>query len=466
MAKAILYVSIMAAGAIISFLWYMLGRGAPAALNGAACILALGVAMPILVRKDFQFVGVPGPVDLGFAVASLVMGAVGGSKCNDSEMHQRLLWGALLLMSVPAIRISLVTLKAYQRPLGLKLAVGVLLAALFGLNIFLGVRFSHWAGETSVTLVKGWFPDATASGPPAAPGPAPTSHHPPGSPQQPPPPPPPPPPVNPGAPVAIVAGRPLTKAMLEYQLFIDSLAPGATKSDRGSAVAALLRAYTMRALLEKKFKAFEPAALKDERQWLMNQVKDKAVLHRIRTHVSDEMFLDVYVGGNGLYDRMLREVFAKRKAEELRGRVEAVVKEVKSADGVERPGPKIEGVEKSVCRYSLKRREFVPQFEAEEEEGVKADPRDEVAKKLAALKVNTLLPEVQWGDINARIIRRLPDDFKKRANYEVYFLKQDEDFPSWFLQQSSDLAIEIPDPDLRKEMLELATSVKHIIKTK
>ncbi|HTF58137.1 MAG TPA: hypothetical protein VK661_12970 [Planctomycetota bacterium] len=463
MAKAILYVSIMAAGALISFLWYMLGRGTPAALNGAACILALGVAMPILVRKDFQFVGIPGPVDLGFALASLVMGAIGGSQARDSLMHQRLLWAALLLLSVPAIRISLVTLKAYQRPLNLKIAVGVLLAALFGLNIFLGVHFSSWAAETSVTLVKGWFPDATASGPPPAPGPVPVSH-PPGTP--PPPPPPPPPPVNPGAPVAIVAGRPLTRAMLEYQLFIDSLAPGATTSDRGSAVAALLRAYTMRALLEKKFKAFDPAALKDERQWLMNQVKDKAVLHRIRTHVSDEMFLDVYVGGNGLYDRMLRDVFIRKKAEELRARVEAVVREVKATDGVERPGPKIEGVEKSVCRYSFRRREFVPQFEAEEEEGVKPDPRDDMAKKLATLKVNTLLSDVLWGDINARVIRRLPDDFKKRTTYEVYFVKQDEDFPSWFLQQSSDLAIEIPDPELRKEMLEQATSVKHIIKTK
>lgn len=266
--------------------------------------------------------------------------------------------------------------------------------------------------------------------------------------------------------MAIVAGRPLTRAMLEYQLFIDSLAPGATTSDRGSAVAALLRAYTMRALLEKKFKAFDPAALKDERQWLMNQVKDKAVLHRIRTHVSDEMFLDVYVGGNGLYDRMLRDVFIRKKAEELRARVEAVVREVKATDGVERPGPKIEGVEKSVCRYSFRRREFVPQFEAEEEEGVKPDPRDDMAKKLATLKVNTLLSDVLWGDINARVIRRLPDDFKKRTTYEVYFVKQDEDFPSWFLQQSSDLAIEIPDPELRKEMLEQATSVKHIIKTK
>jgi len=463
MAKAILYVSIMAAGALISFLWYMLGRGTPAAINGAACLLAAGVAMPILVRKDFQFVGIPGLVELGFAVASLILGAIGGSKCNDSPMHERLLWGSLLLMSIPAIRISLVTLKAYQRPLNLKIAVGVLLAAIFGLNIFLGVRFSGWAAETSVTLVKGWFPDATASGPPPAPGPAPVAH-PPGTPPQPLPPA--PPPVSPGAPVAIVAGRPLTKAMLEYQLFIDSLAPGATTSDRGSAVAALLRAYTMRALLEKKFKAFDAAALKDERQWLMNQVKDKAVLHRIKTHVSEEMFLDVYVGGNGLYDRMLRDVFGKKKAEELRLRVEAVVKEVKAADGVERPGPKIEGVEKSVCRYSLRRKEFVPVFEAEEEEGVKADPRDDVARKLAVLKINTLLADVQWGDINARIVRRVPDDFKKRQNYEVYFVKQDEDFPSWFLQQSSDLAIEIPDPDLRKEMLELATSVKHIIKTK
>src|SRR6185503_16032468 len=111
-----------------------------------------------------------------------------GSKCNESPMHERLLWGSLLLMSIPAIRISLVTLKAYQRPLNLKIAVGVLRAALFGLNILLGVRFSGWAGETSVALVKGWFPDATASGPPPAPGPAPVVH-PPGTPPPAPPPP-------------------------------------------------------------------------------------------------------------------------------------------------------------------------------------------------------------------------------------------------------------------------------------
>src|SRR5258705_13325271 len=120
MAKAILYVSVMAAGALISFLWYMLGRGTPAALNGAACILALGVAMPILVRKDFQFVGIPGPIDLGFALASLVMGAIGGAKGNDSLMPPPPPSGGVLVVFVPPLPLSLVTRQAYPPPLHLK----------------------------------------------------------------------------------------------------------------------------------------------------------------------------------------------------------------------------------------------------------------------------------------------------------------------------------------------------------
>src|SRR5258705_13196149 len=124
MAKAILYVSVMAAGALISFLWYMLGRGTPAALNGAACILALGVAMPILVRKDFQFVGIPGPVDLGFALASLILGAIGGAEGNETEMHQRPPWGAPPLLSPPALPISPVTLQAHPPPPPPKVAGG------------------------------------------------------------------------------------------------------------------------------------------------------------------------------------------------------------------------------------------------------------------------------------------------------------------------------------------------------
>ena len=454
MAKAIVYVALSGGAALISFLWYVLDYGKPEMVMVAcvASLLSIAIATPIILRKDFQFVGIPGPFELLFALGALVTAIYAGMKRNEHWF-----WLAVVMQSIPSIRISLVSLKAYQRPKPLKIAVGLALAALFGLNILLGVRHSDWLGRTSVALVKEWFPEATA----------PVARAPDGKPADKPkvaPPPPPPVVVDPSAPVAIIAGRVLTKEIVEYQCFIDSLIDA--KSDRNDAVAALLQAYTSRAILEKKFKAFDPSMLKDERQWVMNRTKDTKLVHRIRTHKTDDMFLDVYVGANGLYKRKLQEVFAGFKKEELKKRAAEVLKEVQTADGVERPGPKVDGVTKEESRYSFKKGEFVPKFDLEADDQVRANPRDLLAPKLAALKVNSALAEIQWGDMNALIVRRIPDDFKGRPLYEAYRLVESGLYSSWFKKQCQDFVIEIPDPDLRKIMLELAKDVTHIIKAK
>jgi hypothetical protein len=206
--------------------------------------------------------------------------------------------------------------------------------------------------------------------------------------------------------------------------------------------------------------------LKDERQWVLNRTRDTNLVQKIRAAAKEELFLDVYVGANGLYKRKLQEIFANRKQEELRRRAAEVLKEVQRADGVERPGPKLEAVRKEECRYSLRQREFIGKFEAEADPATKPNPKDDLAPKLATLAVNTALPEILWGDMNALIIRRIPDDFKQRPLYETYRVVEDGLYSVWFKKQCSDFVIEVPDPKLRKEMLELAKDVNHIIKTK
>jgi hypothetical protein len=337
-----------------------------------------------------------------------------------------------------------------------KVTVGLLLAALFGLNVFLGYRHSEWLSKTSPALVKEWFPEATA----------PKDRTETGEKPKPPTGPPSPPPVfvDPAAPIALIEGRPLTRDMVEYQRHIDTLVE--TKSDRNDAIAALLQAYTSRVILEKKFNAFQPDMLKDERQWVLNRTRDTNLVQKIRAAAKEELFLDVYVGANGLYKRKLQEIFANRKQEELRRRAAEVLKEVQRADGVERPGPKLEAVRKEECRYSLRQREFIGKFEAEADPATKPNPKDDLAPKLATLAVNTALPEILWGDMNALIIRRIPDDFKQRPLYETYRVVEDGLYSVWFKKQCSDFVIEVPDPKLRKEMLELAKDVNHIIKTK
>ena len=76
-------------------------------------------------------------------------------------------------------------------------------------------------------------------------------------------------------------------------------------------------------------------------------------------------------------------------------------------------------VEKEERRYSFKKGDFIPKFEMEPDEQPKASPSDPLAPKLAKLAVNTTLAEIQRGDMNARIIRRVQDDFQKRPIYEV-----------------------------------------------
>ena len=448
MAKAIVYVAITCGAALVSFIWYLLDRP-PALLVVAASALAAGIAIPVLARKDFQFVGIPGWIEHLFALGALGMAVNAGLKRSEHWM-----WGAILILIIPSVRISLVTLKAYQRPLKLKVTIGICLAALFGLNIFLGIRHSHWLGETSVALVKTWFPDATApvqrtpppGGPPAGPKP-----------------PPPPPPLDPAAPFAVVAGRSLTREMVEYQLFIDSVVTG--RSDRNDAIAALLQAYMARAILDRKFKSFDPAMLKDENEWLLNRTRDQKLVLRIRSHKTDDLFLDVYVGANGLYRRKLKEIFDRFKEQELKDRSAEVLAEVRRADGVERPGPKLDGILKAECRYSFRKRDFIGKFDIEASAQEKPDPKDSLAPKLAALKVNATLPEILKGDQNALIVRRIPDDFKGPL-YETYRVAEDAVFSAWFKRQCKDLSIEIPDPELRRAMIELARDVSHTIRTK
>ena len=448
MAKAIVFVAISGAAALISFLWHVLDHGELALVTCGISLFAIGITAPIILRKDFQFVGIPGPFELLFALGALGAAVYAGWKRSDHWF-----WGAALVQTIPCIRISLVSLKAYQRPKSLKVSVGIALALVFGLNIFLGIRHSHWLGETSVALVKEWFPEATSPtvrtpvAPPVAPKP-----------------PPPPPVVDPAGPVALIAGRPLTKEMVEYQVFIDSLIDD--KNDRHDAIAALLQAYMSRAILEKKFQAFDPEMLKDERQWLLNRTRDTKLVNRIRAHKSDDLFLDVYVGANGLYKRKLQEIFSKRKEEELKRRAAEVLREVQTADNVERPGPKLEGVTKEEVCYSFRKGEFVPKFDVEIDPQLKPHATDTLAPRLASLKINTVLPEVLWGDMNGLIIRRIPDDFKKRPIYEAYRVVEDALYSSWFKKQCQEFSIEITDPDLRRSMLGLAKDVTHIIKTR
>lgn len=452
MGKAIVYVAVCAGAALVSFIWYGLGHGEATLVTAITCLLAIGIASPILLRKDFQFVGIPGPVELIFALGALVVAIYGGLKRNEYW-----LWLAVVVQTIPSIRISLVSLKAYERPKSLKISVGIALAALFGVNIVLGVRHSDWLGKTSVALVKEWFPEATAPV-----DRAPVVKTPPGP--KPPAPPAPPPAVDPAGPVAVIAGRPLTKEIVEYQRFIDSLIDDTI--DRDNAIAALLQAYTSRAILEKKLNAFDPEMLRDERQWVMNRTADSKLVHRIRKHKSEDLFLDVYVGANGLYKRKLQEIFSSRKQDELKKRAAEVLKDIQAADGVERPGPKLEGVVKEECRYSFRKREFIPKFEVEADELAKPSSMDKLAPELAKLPVNTALKEIQWGDMNALIVRRVQDDYKKRPIYETYRVVEDALYSSWFKKQCVDFTIEIFDRDLRARMLELAKDVNHIIKTK
>jgi hypothetical protein len=451
MGKAIVYTSVSGAAALISFLWYVLDRGNPAMLACVASLLAICVGIPILLRKDFQFVGIPGPFEIFFALGALALAIYAGLKRSEHWF-----WLAVVVQTLPTFRISLVSLKAFQRPMSLKVSVGLCLAALLGVNVYLGIRHSQWLGENSVALVKEWFPDATAVKDRPTPPPAPPA-------PKAPPAPPPSTMIKEVPPVAIIAGRPLTAEMVEYQRYIDSLID--EKMDRHDSIAALLQAYTSRAILERKFKAFDPAMLRDEHQWVMNRVSDSNLVRKIRAYKTDELFLDVYVGANGLYKRKLGEIFEKRKHEEFKKRAVEVLKEVQAADGVERTGPKVDGVVKDECRYSFSKSEFIQKF-GDSDEQVKPSPKDALAPKLGALKVNTTLPEVLWGDMNGLVIRRVQDDFKQRPVYEVYRVVEQGVYTHWFKKQCSDLTIEIPDPELRRRMLELAKDVNHIIKAK
>jgi hypothetical protein len=457
MGKAIVYVAVSAVTGFISIMWYAMGKGDAALLTSIASLLAAGIAAPVLLRKDFQFVGIPGPVEILFAAGALATAIFGGLK-PDPAVRERWFWLAAIVHMIPSIRVSLVSLKAYQRPKPLKVAVGIALAALFGLNVFLGIRHSSWLGDTSFALVRQWFPEAT-SATKTVPKPPPDIAKP-----KPPPPAPTPPVSLSGAPIAVVAGRELTRAMVDYQQYID-----VQVDDRISgqdAVAALLQAYTARAILEQKFKAFEPSMLKDEHEWLKNRTRDRKTVDKIRAQDTDEMFLDVYVGANGLYMRRLQTIFAKVKKEELARRSREVLKEVQGADGEERIGPmNVDGVKREECRYSFKKRDFVGKFE-EQDEPVKGAPKDPVAEKLATLKVNYTLPEIIGGDMNARIVRRGPDDYNKRPIYETYMVIEDALFQAWFKKQCQGMVIEIPDPELRQKMIELAKDVNHIIKVK
>jgi hypothetical protein len=364
-------VALTGVASLISFLWYALNKGNQGLYPCISALLAVAVASPILLRKDFQFVGIPGVFEIFLALGSLAAAILWGLKPGEKWY-----WVAALMPAIPSIRISLVSLRAYQRPKSLKIAVGLCLAALFGINIWIGYQHSEWLGSTSVALVKEWFPETTAPRDPSQKE-APKD----GAPKAPPPPT--PVKVDPAAPVATVAGRALTKDMVDYQRYIDALID--PSMDRNDAVAALLQAYATRAVLEKLGK-FDESMLKDEKQWLMNRTKDSRLVHQIRQHRSEALFLDVYVGANGLYKRKLQDEFALRARKELDLRAEEVLKEVQQADGVERPGPKIEGVKKEECRYSFGKSEFIGKFDTEEAEQVKASPKDALAKKLAGLK--------------------------------------------------------------------------------
>ena len=88
--------------------------------------------------------------------------ALGGAIYAGLKRNEYGFWATVAVQTLPTFRVSLVSLKAYQRPLSLKLTVGAFLAGLIGLNAYLGVRHGGWLGETVTALVKEWFPDATA----------------------------------------------------------------------------------------------------------------------------------------------------------------------------------------------------------------------------------------------------------------------------------------------------------------
>jgi hypothetical protein len=68
--------------------------------------------------------------------------------------------------------------------------------------------------------------------------------------------------------------------------------------------------------------------------------------------------------------------------------------------------------------------------------------------------------------MNALIIRRVQDDFKQRPVYETYRVVKDGVYTAWFKKQCRGMAIEIPDPVLRLDMINMAKDVEPIIKRK
>ncbi|MBI4564543.1 MAG: hypothetical protein HY716_07630 [Planctomycetes bacterium] len=441
MDRAFAFVAITGVAALVAGGMVVLDPGIPAVAAAAGCALATLIGVSLLERPDVRIRRLPRVHHMVLSALALGLAVAGAAYRND-----RLQWAALAAQSWPAFSLSGITLKAMNRPAALKAYVGLLLLVLIGLNAWIAYLNGFWLADQAKPVVERWLPR-----PPSRPVPR----------------------VEPMADsaaetrvLATVAGRPITSAMVAYQMFINRTVAPEAPTDRTIALANLLQAFAVRQVLEANVGRLDPSELKDERVWIENGVRDPSILKRIREHSDDEMFLEIYVGANGFYLRELRDIFARRQRAELKKRAEELLRTALAQNGSDKSLERILGTRTSLMRYSPERRDFVPHYAVDLGAEKGPDPAEPLYSKLAPLRVRETVSEVLHGDRSAMIVRRAPDDLKGRPNYEIARLVQDQDFWAWFHAQSEGCVIVIPDEQLRRDCMKQASTVRHLIRAK
>ncbi len=436
----VLAMTVLSGGAfVVAILLFLLGSGLPAAGLAVLNAIVIGELIPLFIRREPWPNRIPAPPDVALSVVSTLCFIAGALL-----KFVPLFWGSALILSVAAFRIAWFPFRSKEAPPGIKAAMAMALATVVALNLGFTAISGLWALQWNEQLA--WL--GVKTGVPT-PEPTPT---------------PAPPPEVDLTPVAKVGAKPITRAMLDYQMYIDRAAVPGEEPDPVIALASLLHSYTALRVLEKKYP--QPDLVLDlakEANWIHAKVKDAKVLAEVRKRGGDAMFYDVFVGANGLYVRRLREVFEKAAKEELRAAAADAVSRAQAADGKPQSLEELTGIGAVPMWYSSRRRDFFSLFESDDEPKETPDPRDPLLPELQKLAPQQVLPKPVVTERFALIVRRIADSAEGRRRYEVARLKLESDFDVWFAKESRGVVIDVPDPALRAALRQKAVIVRHLI---
>lgn len=423
-----------------SVIFFFAGRGLPAGAVALAYAGLFGACYPLFIRRERWPNGIPATLDVWLAGTSTGLYLLG-----LITAFLPLVWASLLFLTAVVIRLAWYPFRAKDAPPGIKAAMGVLMGAVLLLTVLMTVLslMSPFPSGRAFLASVGW-----RSGGGGTPTPTPGSVVPPAH-----------------RPVAVVGGREIPRALLEYQMKIEAEIGGPGSAEIPSGVAKLVLGTVAKRVLERTVSSDTlDLEMARESTWRQGRVTDPAVLARIKALGDDNLFIEVFVGLNGYYLQKLRATYELGERDRLQQAAMRVLGRVCEADGKAEPIESVTGEPAVQYWWSTKRRAFVSLFETEEEAQEPPKPADPIGAELWKLKPWTALPRPIPEGRAMQIVRRTPDSPGGRPRFEVVRVKEDTSFEMWFTRENRGIDIEIADPSVAAEVRRLAPLIRHLVK--